>query len=535
MHLPKIDYSTKRVLLIESSGNMRSTIVYMLRQLGISNIQAITINSQVLELIKEGSFDIILLGHNSSDHLTGMQLLEESRYLGYIKPGACWIFMTSDASQEVILHAIDSQPDALLTKPFTMEELKYRLDFLMFRKDALRDVDAAVSRGQLDLAVKLCDQVELSGSDYDYVQLVKGRLLLQMNRFKEAEQFFRQHLNQQNEKESGLCLAEAYVGQDRYADAKKLLIKLNKKFPLFLPIYDLLAKVLEYEGDLLPVQDTLSSATRKSPLSLLRQMELGRVAVYTKTLQLAETAYRKSISLGRNSCYRSPEPFLRLANIKRLEMAELPEREQQGLRNQFDELLNTASYQYPKDRSLKVKTALLRSQMSKDLGDLDEANRHLGEATKFADQLPHPVDLKRELLDITGDRLPILDKQPELPPEKTKTATHDPEMSNRVNRLGVKHYLADKIPQAIRYFGLAIENDPKNSRALLNLAQLFLESAKQETLRREERLKMVSRYLRLAERMKLTAEEMQKLAILKECSSLSLDNLPDGSLGALLK
>lgn len=535
MHLPKIDYSTKRVLLVESSGNMRSTIVYMLRQLGISNIQAITINGQVLEVIKEGSFDIILLGHNSSDPLTGMQLLEESRYLGYIKPGACWIFMTSDASQEVILHAIDSQPDALLTKPFAMEELKHRLDFLMFRKDALRDVDAAVARGQLDLAVKLCDQVELSGSDYDYVQLIKGRLLLQMNRFKEAEHFFKQHSNQQNEKESGLCLAEAYVGQNRYEDAKVLLTKLEKKFPLFLPVYDLLAKVLEHEGDLQPVQNTLCNATQLSPLSLLRQMELGRVAVYTKTLQLAESAYRKSISLGRNSCYRSPEPFLRLANIKRLEMAELPESEQISLRNQFDELLNTANYSYPKDPVLKVKSALLQSQMSKDLGDLDEANRYMGEAAKFAEQLPQSLDLERELLDITGDRLPILDKQPETVVQKSKVSAHDPEMSIRVNRLGVKHYLADKIPQAIRYFGLAIENDPKNTRALLNLAQLFLESAKQETSRREERLKMVARYLRLAERMKLNALEMQKLTLLKECSGISLDKLPEGSLGALLK
>lgn len=531
----KIDYSTKRVLLIESSGNMRSTIVYMLRQLGIANIQAITINSQVLELIKEGAFDIILLGHNSSDPHTGIQLLEEARYLGYIKPGACWIFMTGDSSQEIILHAIDSQPDALLTKPFSMEELKSRLDVLMFRKGALREVDAAVDRGQLDLAVKMCEQIELSGSDYDYVQLIKGRLLLQMNRFKEAEHFFKQHSMLRNEKESGLCLAQAYIGQEKYVEAKKTLIKLEQKFPLFLPVYDLLAEVFEHQGELLPVQDTLTSATQKSPLSLLRQMALGRVAVYTKTLNLAEHAYRKSISLGRTSCHRSPEPFLRLANIRRLEMAELPESEQVVLRNQFDELLNTASYQYPKDPMLKVKSALLRSQLSMDLGELDEANRFMGEATKLAEQLKQPLDLQRELLDIAGDRLPILAKQPEAVVEKSKTNLHDPEMSNRVNRLGVKHYLADKVPQAIRYFGLAIENDPKNSRALLNLAQLFLESAKQEANRREERLKMVNRYLRLAERMKLNSLEMQKLTLLKECSSTSLDKLPEGSLGTLLK
>ncbi|SIS46655.1 response regulator [Neptunomonas antarctica] len=533
MHSPIIDYSVKRVLLIESSGNMRSTIVYMLRQLGIANIQAITINDQVMELIKESAFDIVLLGHNSSDALAGMQLLEESRYRGYIKPGTCWIFMTGDASQEVILHAIDCQPDALLTKPFTMEELKSRLDLMMYRKEALREVDAAVTRGQLDLAVKLCDRVELSGSNYDYVQLIKGRLLLRMNRFKEAEKFFKYRFMHLSEKESGLCLAEAYIGQERYVDAKNLLSTLMNKFPLLLPVYDLLAKVLEHEGEMLPAQDVLKNATQKSPLSLLRNMELGRVAVYTKTLELASTAYRKSISLGRHSCYRSPEPFLRLANIRRLEMLDAPEREQINLRNQFDELLNTASYQYPKDHTLRVKSALLKSQMSSDLGKEEDANRYMSEASKYAEKLHPSFDLRRELLDVTGDRLPILEKQPE--PAVVKGVTHDPDMSIRVNRLGVKHYLADKIPQAIRYFGLAIENDPKNSRALLNLAQLFLESAKQQVARRDERLKMVARYLRLAERMTLTQIEMQKLTLLKKCSAVALEKLPDGSLGSLLK
>ena len=535
MHPPKIDYSTKRVLLIESSGNMRSTILYMLRQLGIANIQAVTINRHVLELIKEGAFDIILLGHNGSDQLTGLQLLEESRSLGYVKPGACWIFMTGDSSQEVILHAIDNQPDALLTKPFSMDELKSRLDLLMFRKDALQEVDALVERGQLDMAVKACDQIELSGSDYDYVQMVKGKLLLQLNRFEEAELFFKQRFRHHNEKESGLCLAEACIGQDKYSVAKPLLLKLVAKFPLFLPAYDLLAKVYEHDGELLPVQDTLKDATQKSPLSLLRQMELGRVAVYTKTLELAEGAYRKSISLGRNSCYSSPEPFLRLANIRRLEMAGLPESEQGNLRSQFDELLNAASYKYPKDKALKVKTALLRSQLSSDMGNEDDANRFMGEASKLAGKLDQSMDLQRELLDITGDRLPILEKQPLPEKNKAKGHVYDPEMSIRVNRLGVKHYLADKVPQAIRYFGLAIENDPKNARALLNLAQLFLESAKQESARREERLKMVTRYLRLAERMALNDFESKKLALLKSCSKVSLDQLPEGSLGVLLK
>jgi CheY-like chemotaxis protein len=96
----KVDYSDKRVLLIDSSGNVRSAIFHMLRRLGVHNIQAASINDRVFSLISEGGFDLILLGHNGSDTVSGIQVLEEARYRGYMKPSAGWVFMTSDASQE---------------------------------------------------------------------------------------------------------------------------------------------------------------------------------------------------------------------------------------------------------------------------------------------------------------------------------------------------------------------------------------------------------------------------------------------------
>lgn len=529
----QIDYSGKRVLLVESSGNMRATIVHMLRHLGVVNIQAMTVNDQVLDLVREERFDIVLLGHNSSDYVSGLQLLEEARFKGLIAVDSCWILMTCDASQEVILHAIESQPDALLSKPFTIEELKARLDLLMFRKAALVEVDQAIIKGQLDKAVKLCDQVELSGKHYDYVQLLKGRLLLQMNRFKEAEQFFQYRFKHYQEKESGLGLAEAYIGQEQYQQAEKLLLYLVRHYPLLLSASDLLAVVQERLGALMPAQETLNSAVRKSPLTLSRHMELGRIAVHTRTLPLAETAYRKSISLGKHSCFRSAEPFVRLANVHRLEMEDASPGERIELRNRFDEVLNHAAFQFPKDKLLKLKTCLLQSQLSQDLGEKDQANRYLLKAQQQAQEMNLGIDLQHLMQDVKGNAMPLPEQDEKAAPLVTRE--QDPQMSQRVNRLGVKHYLAGQMGQAIRYFGLAIEHDPKNSRALLNLAQLFIESAKLQKARREERMKMVQRYLRLAGRMPLTEQERAKYQHLSQLSETPLEQLPASHLGALLR
>jgi DNA-binding response OmpR family regulator len=131
------DYAKLNVLLLESSGPMRSAIFYMLRDLGVVNLSVASLGPQVLELFDEHDFDVILLGHNGRDATTGIQLLEEARFRGYMRPTAGWILMTSDSSQEVILHALDSHPDDLITKPFSQHELEQRISSLVLLKSSL--------------------------------------------------------------------------------------------------------------------------------------------------------------------------------------------------------------------------------------------------------------------------------------------------------------------------------------------------------------------------------------------------------------
>jgi tetratricopeptide (TPR) repeat protein len=312
---------------------------------------------------------------------------------------------------------------------------------------------------------------------------------------------------------------------------------LIESYPLLIAAYDLRAQVHEKNGDLEQARETLKVATAKAPLGIPRQMELGRVATQTRVLELAEGAYRKSIVLGRRSCYRSPEPYLRLANIRRLEMKSADSRRQIELRNDMDSILNNAEYNFSKDPALKVRTALLRAQASEDMGDQEEARRLSEEAQRRNAALSQPLQLERERLTLSGDPVPVLEPEPEhdSAKEAPRQVRRDPEMSDKVNRLGVKHYLAGKGSQAIRYFGLAIEYDPGNVPALLNLAQLFLEVARDQEAKRDERLKMVDRYLRLTDRLPLEAVEKLRQSQLKTFRRMPLSELPEGSLGVLLR
>ncbi len=514
---------------------MRSTIFYMLRSLGVANLKAITINDRVLSEISENSYDVILLGHNVSDSVTGIQLLEESRYRGLIKASACWVFMTSDASQEVVLHAIDSHPDDLLMKPFSIDELKHRLDNILYRKSVFKPVDDALEIGDFPSAINYCKYNFASyDPEYEEAQLILAKLLLQYQRPKEAgkvaeKQYWKTHI-----KEVGLVWAEALQLTNKGAQAKSLLLELIESYPLFIAAYDLLEKIYEHEGDLDKARDVMAEATQKSPMGIPRQMRLGCLATQTQKLDMAGGAYRKSISLGRHSCYRSPEPYLRLANVRRLEMNGASEAETIELLNEVDGTINQAYQAFPNDRELQVRASLLKSEVYRQIGDIKAASECTADAQLINAKMEKPLDLDRELLSVTGDAVPILEAEMESKKEAS-SRKHDPELSDKVNRFGVKHYLAGKIPQALKYFGLATEYDASNASALLNLAQLFLESARDTVDKREERIKMVKRYLKLSERLTLEDVESEKLQQLKRYLGHDMALIPRGSLGNLLR
>lgn len=534
-----IDYSDKNVLLIDSSGNMRATIYYMLRELGISNVKAITINDKVIPLIIQNDFDVILLGHNSSDSITGIQILEEARFRGYIKPSAAWICMTSDSSQEVILHAIDSNPDDLITKPFSIEELKYRLDHIVRRKISLRPVDLAIESGALNQALQICEAlIDRKHPEYDHLQKVRGSLLLQLGQYDAARELLDGIYWESKDKEAGLYLSEAYVGLDDLMAAEQLLQELILDNPLLIAAYDLLAIVHEQMGDLAQARETLKQATVKSPLGIPRQMELGRVAIQTQEMDLAKGAFRRSISLGKHSCYRSAEPYLKLANLRRMEVKTVDEITQEQIEREIDGLLVNARKNFPADTESEVKAFLIRSQLAGDIGENKDKERFLREAKLVNRQLETPIDLDRELLVMSGDAVPVLEK-PKPKPVKKDAAVHgkqqNPEMSDKANRMGIKHYLSGKVGQAIKSFGAAVDFDFNNHAAVLNLAQLFLETARDDEERREGRLKMVDRYLNLVERRVLEGDLSDKKKQLKRFRAMPLEELPPASLGSLLK
>ncbi|MEH6625134.1 MAG: response regulator [Motiliproteus sp.] len=531
-----IEYSKQRVLLIDSSGNMRSTIKSMLGSIGFDRVQAMTTSKRALEMIAETDFDIILLGHNIHDRYSGLQLLEEARFKGLIKPSCSWILMSSDSSQESILLAIEVQPDEVIIKPFSMEELRQRVDYLCRRSAALAPIEKAMERNAPNRAIKLCDSL-LAKSDpyYDQAQMMKGRLLLEAEQYDKAEPIFEHYYWEGKDIRQGYFLAECRFQLGRQDEAQELLESLVRKHPLMIAAYDLLAKIHEAKGDLEQAQNFLKEGTSRSPLGIKRQLELGRIATHTKQLDVAEQAYRKSIHLGEKSFQAAPDPYLRLANIQRLQMGTALDRGKQDKLVEIDRLLAQAKRKFSGNPQLKLGAELLMAKVFEDMGDNDRAASSLDKAQTIADEEGLVSEMGQIRQQVLAEAEPRVQQQPLGEPAAQKGPVQDPAMSAKVNRIGVRNYMAGKPGQAIRYFGMAFEHDNSNASALLNLAQMFLEAARDTPSRSDERLKMFHRYLKLAERLPLMGVHKDKFNHLKKLSNIKLDAIPEGPLGNLLK
>lgn len=527
----KIDYASKDVLLIESGGSIRSAIVSMLRRLGVHNIKASPVSARVFLDLAENNYDIVLVGHGNREAYSGLQLLEEARHRGVISPSSVWLLMTDDSSQQAILHALENEPDDVITKPFSGDELKRRLDIILERKQRYRAIDDAVAEGDWEHALLICER-DFYRDHSDHVTLTRAQMLVNLDHHAEAVELLTTAYEANPGREIAFAWAQIAVSMQQYESARTLLLELTRHFPLMISAYDLLAEVCATLGDLDGAIAALQSATERSPMAVPRHIKLGDMAVCQQNYQIADEAYSKSIVLGKHSCHRSASPYVKLANVKRIQQARLSGQQKRDLCENIELLLDAALAKFPQDYRLRVEATLLRAKLAE--GVQPERAVQLVQAAKlYNSELDDPFELQRVQFDLFGDSLPILGQ---ISPSQGAGAAGSPNRAKsiRLNNTGIEHYRVGDQIAALRNFSYAVEMDAENGAALLNLAQLFLEAARDSDQNRHERLQMAESYLSQAIKLSLQRRALNKAALLTSYLNEGIGVMPTEAIGNLL-
>lgn len=371
-----VDTRLLRTLVVDDFANMRSTIRQMLHSIGLRDIDMASSGEEAVELLSNNRYDIILCDYNLGESKDGQQVLEEAKVKKLIGPSTIFFMITAENKMNMVMAAVEYKPDDYLTKPFTKEHLRSRLERHIARKADLGDIESAMQNEEYRRALAICEE-RISKAPKNVGELIKlkSEILLLLHRYDDAETVFREVLAQRNVPWAMVGVGRVQFLLRRFPAAKDTFEKVIHEHPSYMEAYDWLAKTLDKLGESEPAQKVLQSAVEKSPKAILRQQMLGEIASRNQDFETAAAAYRRTVSLGKHSVYRDSSHFSKLAKSQAKSSSVLEVvKTLKGMRKEFKG-----------DESATLEAAVTEGVVYKDLKREREAEAAFKEASTLWD------------------------------------------------------------------------------------------------------------------------------------------------------
>lgn len=304
----------KSILIVDDFPGMRSMLKTMLLSYSATDVIECGNGVEAIEKMAERTFDIVLCDYNLGEGKDGQQILEEAKERDLIPYSTVYIMTTAENTSEMVMGAVEYQPDDYLSKPFTKQVLIARLKTLVEKKSFLKPIANAMKHKDYDLAFALCERVlEKQPKNRIEVLKIQSDIALKMKDYGKAEAVFNDVLTERQLPWATLGVAKIRYEQENYEEAKVILNDLIKENANYVFAHDLLAKVYRIQGNLKESQKILQEAISKSPKAILRQKELANVSFENEDYEASEAAFKRVLRVGKYSCYRGPEDHMGLA------------------------------------------------------------------------------------------------------------------------------------------------------------------------------------------------------------------------------
>lgn len=366
-----IDYGALRALVVDDSSSMRNALRLTLSNFGITKVQLAGNAAEAIFQVKGKSYDFILCDFNLGEGRDGQQLLEEMRHGNLISLETVFVMVTAESFYEKVVAAAELAPDDYIIKPFSPEVLRNRLDGILLRKRAFRDIYRHFLAQDLHASIAACDELIRNRPKYVVDALrFKGELLVTLGRFAEAEALYRQVITMRPIPWARLGLARSLHLQKKDEAAEEELRDVLEHAPEMVAAYDLLSDICMAKKDAQAAQAALEKGVSISAKTVRRQQKLGEVAHTNGDLDTARTAFANVLEKGRHSIFVSPSDF---GNLCRVQL------EQGDLKAVADTLRKNKSTLEGSPEG-KLVVAVTQGMAHVRAGKLDEAAKVLNEA-----------------------------------------------------------------------------------------------------------------------------------------------------------
>ena len=276
----------------------------MLLDLGAEHVDMASNGEEVIERCSRTRYDVVLSDYNLGNGRNGQQVLEELRFREYLSTRSIYILVSAESSRNIVMSSYDSAPDDYLMKPITAKMLQNRLERLLKLRTAMSPVYDAFEKQDTNRAIDILIDMSIAEDRFSTAaQKLLGQLFLDTGEFKKAEKLYMRVLEVRELDWARLGLAKAKHCQGELEQAGSWLEKIIEDNYLYLPAYDALADNWIEKGDAKQAQFVVQNSVDVSPMSILRQKNLARLATTNGDTEAAVDALRKVVKLGKLSCY----------------------------------------------------------------------------------------------------------------------------------------------------------------------------------------------------------------------------------------
>jgi len=383
-------------------------------------------------------------------------------------------------------------------KPITAKMLHNRLERLLKLRAVLSPVYKAIDSCDSSKAIDLLIDMSIAEDRYSTAaQKLLGELFLDTGEYKKAEKLYMRVLEVRELDWARLGLAKAKFHQGELQQAGSWLEKIIEENYLYLPAYDVLSENWLKKGDAEQAQKVVQDSVDVSPMSILRQKNLAKLASENGDNETAVEALRKVVKLGKLSCYGRAEDKIDLARgvSDSIESGQPPSGgvitevmdgfEEMELSEEFPLLskvqaLYIASRLYSaKSNTEKSKALLSRAelQLLPEDSNVDVEVDHI-KALLAMDYRQKVDELLARLKEIYANDQDALQKLDQFLDEPASDANKA--MVAEVNREGIDLYNNGDFDEALLCFDRAIKVFPKHIGLQLNVVQAIIGKLKSD-------------------------------------------------------
>ena len=481
----------KRILAVDDLVESRSAMKKMLVILGADKVDVAMDGDEATEYIVNNDYDLVISDYNLGRGRDGQQILEEARFTRRLKATSTFVMLTGENAMDMVMGAIEYEPDDYVTKPFTIDVMRQRLTRILTIKEILKPINESIDLQAKRQTIQLCDEyIKKQPRLALKVMRMKGRTLISMKAFEDALNLYDIILHEREINWALLGKATCLFHLEKYDAAKRILAHTITEHPKYVQCYDLLSKIHIKEKDLIAAQDALVSATQVSPKQVLRQMELGRIAYANQDFEVAESAFKQSVKLARHSCYRTVKNYLLFAKSLQSKITPKNSRDSRNSSTEAFKALDEAKTLYKENPDYLFDATIIESMTFTNLGKEADAKAIADKAESMLTSMKTPttaqqlamanayIDTKQhakaqDLLAIINSRKD-LSRSEQRDLERTKNEISEQVVrayTTEINDKAIEFFERGQLSQAIELFDKATAYKEAGLAVLLNAIQ----------------------------------------------------------------